>query len=265
MFNHARTLLINLSGTGSYFANVPGDELTPSSFLSLELPTYLDTCRANIFGATPDRAMLNYRAAQLLTIIESTDLQEFVLSLDSRITYKNSGEFLADDSLFKPTVRQISGSSANYLSLLGGPSYPDDSGVCGFRYDIEVTSLVATVNRLTTPTTVDLTSLVLSGGLSQAVTLPSSGYKFRLHPDGDSSWTVRGFNRPQRPLADIETSLKSIGEPNLVQLFGVTNEEPYLTFKNCWYNHPELAYRLGGFVLAMIYRSNEIYALQGGK
>lgn len=282
MFNHARTLLVNLTGSDSYFANVPGDEPIPSTFHTLELPTYLDTCRSRIFGSTPDRAMLNYRAAQLLTLIEATELQEYVLDLDSRITYSNSGEFLADKTLFEPQVRRITGTSSDILTIVGSSIAPDSTGVCGYRYDVEVDInsggsglgggggsafylQSVTVNRLTPPTASEQSPLILTSGLGGPFDLPYSGYRFTVHPDDDSTWTIRGFLRPQRTLSEIDTLLRSIGEPVLIQLFGVSNEEPYRTFKNCWNNHPEMAYRLAGFVLAMIYRTNEIYALQGGE
>jgi len=282
MFNHARTLLVNLDGSASYFANVPGDELIPQTFRSLELPTYLDTCRSQIFGSTPDRTMLNYRSAQLLTMIEATDLQEYVLALDPRLTYLNSSESLTGETLFEPQVRRITGTSDNILTIIGKPIAPDSVGVCGYRYDIVVDMASSgggfsggggspfylqsvTVDRLTTPTASEQSPLNLTGGLGGPFDLPYSGYRFTVHPDDDSTWTIRGFLRPQRTLSEIDTLLRSIGEPVLIQLFGVSNEEPYLTFKNCWNNHPELAYRLGGFILAMIYRTNEIYTLQGGK
>jgi hypothetical protein len=86
-----------------------------------------------------------------------------------------------------------------------------------------------------------------------------SGYKFRINSqETDLKWRVEGFLRPTSDLYSIEEGLRSVGEPYLLQLFGVSNEEPYLTFRNCWERHPEFAYRLGGLVLAMIYRTEEI-------
>ena len=268
MFNHARTLLVNLTGSSSYFANIPGDELIPATFSALELPTYLDVCRSRIFGTSPDRAMRNYRAAQLLSVLEATDLQEYVLELDSRITYVNSGEFLADNRLFKPTVRRVVGDTTDILSLVGQVSSPDASGLCQYRYDIEIdgTGTSISVTRQAAPTVTENYSLSLSGGLSEPFVLPYSDFRFRVNTTNPgAAWTIRGFNRPQTTIGEIATSLESVGEPVLLQLFGTSNEEPYRTFKNCWENHPELAYRLGGLVLAMIYRTNEIYVLQGGE
>ena len=49
-----------------------------------------------------------------------------------------------------------------------------------------------------------------------------------------------------------------VGEPVLLQLFGVSPVEPYKTFHNCFLNHPELAYQLGGLLLALVYRTAEL-------
>ena len=66
MFNHARTLLMNLSGDAGdlYISDYPGDEMIPADYRAVALPTYLQVVRSRLFGVTPDRAMLNYRVAQ---------------------------------------------------------------------------------------------------------------------------------------------------------------------------------------------------------
>ena len=56
MFNHARTLLLNIDGGPGYFPECPGEELIPGGYEKLELPTYLDVFRSRFFGADPDRA-----------------------------------------------------------------------------------------------------------------------------------------------------------------------------------------------------------------
>ena len=68
MYNHARTLLMNLSGTDEVFPEYPGDELIPAEFQKLELTTAISALRSRLFGASPDRAMLNYRTNQYLQV-----------------------------------------------------------------------------------------------------------------------------------------------------------------------------------------------------
>ena len=48
------------------------------------------------------------------------------------------------------------------------------------------------------------------------------------------------------------------GEPIFLELFGLAPEEPYLTFKNLWFTNKELPYQLGGLLLAVITRAEEV-------
>lgn len=255
MINHARTLLMNLSGASGYFPDYPGDELIPVDYRALELPTYLDVVRMRLFGATPDRVMLNYRTAQLLQLIAATELQSFVLALDPRLTY-DAPRNLIDTEAFSPQVNRYQGSGQ--LSLLGDAIAPDASGQSSYAYQVRIAGGDVIVERQTFPTTTTTEPVTLTNGLSQEVALPFSGYRFRVDTALPAAWTIRGYLRPQTALTEIERGLRSVGEPYLLQLFGVTDVEPYLTFRNCWNRHPEFAYRLGGLVLALIYRIEEI-------
>lgn len=255
MINHARTLLVNLSGASGYFPEYPGDELIPTDYQQIELPTYLDVIRMRLFGATPDRIMLNYRTAQLLQLIAATELQSYVLALDPRLTYDNPRD-LARTSAFAPRIKRFQGNGQ--LSLLGNALPPDTTGQSMYAYQVTVSGGDVTVSRQSFPTTITTEPIVLTSGLSQEIALPYSGYRFRIDTALPAGWTIRGFLRPQASLAEIAQGLKTIGEPYLLQLFGVTDVEPYLTFRNCWNQHPEFAYRLGGLILALIYRTEEL-------
>jgi hypothetical protein len=260
MFNHARTLLLNLDGGPGYFPECPGEELIPGGYEKLELPTYLDVFRSRFFGADPDRAMLNYRSWQLLQLVEATELQSHILALDSRITYDLNVNRLSLQNTFLPKVMQQGGTSAQTLTIAGTPIKPDASGKATFDYQINIVNPNIQIKRLTFPL-IDVQHLLdLTDGLSPYFALPLSGYKFCVNTTDEAvSWRIQGYLRPQNSLSEIEKGLHSIGEPYLLQLFGTSSAEPYATFRNCWERHPEFAYRLGGIVLAMIYRTEEIY------
>lgn len=259
MYNHARTLLMNINGSEKFFANYPGDELIPVDYRQLELPTYLDVFRSRLFGTAPDRVMLNYRAAQLLTMIEATELQEYILELDSRLTYNSYPLQLAMADTFKPRVRSYGTASDDILTITGKPISPDISGITRFDYELEIVGTSLEIQRISSPVQSKTELIELTNGLSQPIALPLSGYKVRLNTnDAGLKWRIDGFLRPTANLLDIEQGTRSVGEPYLLELFGVAAEEPYKTFRNCWKNHPEFAYRLGGLVLAMIYRTEEI-------
>jgi len=256
MYNHARTLLLNLPGTGGYFPEYPGDELIPAEYRQQALPDYLNVFRMRLFGANPDRMLLNYRAAQLLELIAATELQSHVLALDPRLTYGDPDPRLADPATFVPVVTQTSGTTR--LTVVGGPNAPDVTGQAAYNYQLTVADGSLQVLRQNFPLVETDTVLEMTNGLSQIVSLPFSTYQVRVNSAAPASWTISGFLRPQLPLSDITDSCKSIGEPYLIQLFGAADVEPYTTFRNCWNNHPEYAYRLGGLVLALIYRTEEI-------
>ena len=258
MYNHARTLLMNIDGSTRIFENIPGDELIPAEYRQFNLPTYLDVIRTRLFGAMPDRAMLNYRVAQLLTMLEVTELQSHILALDPRITYGSYPTQLALTETFEPKLNQYSGTASDRLTVIGKTISPDSSGLVGYDYRIELDGADINIERLTPPVQSSTELIVLTAGLSQVVTLPLSGYKVRVSSAGPAAWTLRGYLRPTSSLSSIAESMESIGEPYLLELFGVSAEEPYLTFRNCWERHPEFAYRLGGLVLAMIYRTEEL-------
>lgn len=259
MFNHARTLLMNLDGSSSIFSNFPGDELIPADYRQLELPTYMDVFRNRIFGASPDRGMLNYRVAQLLTMIEATELQQHVLALDSRITYSSYPTQLALPETFRPRLRAYGAATDEILTIIGKAISPDVTGLTRYDYSLEIVGTSLEIERLVSPVQTKTELIELTDGLSQPISLPLSGYKVRLNTNtAGLKWRIDGFLRPTASLYDIEQSMRSVGEPYLLELFGVDDEEPYETFRNCWNDHPEFAYRLGGLILALIYRTEEI-------
>lgn len=91
----------------------------------------------------------------------------------------------------------------------------------------------------------------------------------RFYVVGDSqvisSWRLNVFARPASAISLCLPQLEFLGEPVYLQLFGVGNSvEPFATFKNIWFDHPIPAYRLAAFVLAMIYRMEEVRTKTNG-
>lgn len=73
-----------------------------------------------------------------------------------------------------------------------------------------------------------------------------------------AEWDIELRANPTPVLTTALTAFEFFGEPMFLELFGVTDDEPYNTFKNLWSDHPLPAYRLSGIVLAMIYRLHEL-------
>lgn len=77
-------------------------------------------------------------------------------------------------------------------------------------------------------------------------------------------WSVAARANPSPAIISVLPNLEFLGEPTYLALFGVGPEEPYKTFQNLWEDHPLPTYRLGGIVLALIYRINELLKAQDG-
>lgn len=74
-----------------------------------------------------------------------------------------------------------------------------------------------------------------------------------------AQWTLEVYSRPASAISVCLPRLEFLGEPFYLRLFGVSNKvQPYATFKSIWFEHPNPAYRMAAFVLAMIYRTEEI-------
>lgn len=74
----------------------------------------------------------------------------------------------------------------------------------------------------------------------------------------EAQWFVETKVNPAPVITTSLPAIEMLGEPVYLDIFGLENEEPYLTFKNLWFDHPLPAYKLSGIVLAMIYRTEEL-------
>lgn len=259
MINHARTLLMNVSASSAPLTEYPGEEAIGQHYTALELPTYLDTLRVMLFGSDPDRLMLNYRVRQYLSVLHSGPLEEFVLRLDPRITYDLRDDAFIAEETFKPKVTAVQVPTGAKLSVIGRPDSPDSTGRMRHTFLVDVVDTTSLrLSRTTQPVTNVLLDFAVTGGLSGLVTLPGTGYSFRLSNDGiPQTWQISVVNRPTTDLSQIVAGLQAVGEPVLLSLFGLTKEEPWLTFKNLWEQKEELPLKLGGLLCAIIYRTEE--------
>jgi hypothetical protein len=265
MVNHARTLLLNLAPAPTGYSSAPGEEFIEPDFRPLQLPGYLQHIRNVLFGSDPDRLMLNYRGRQLLGLLHTTELVEFVLELDSRITYDTLPRDAFYASQFLPRVTRLRGTTAE-LPLSGRVGPPDRAGRLEHAWRVETaSSSQVAVRRLTAPLSLDLVSYTLTSGLSELLDLPGSGLQFRVPAGVGNAWRITACARPEQNLAELVTSLTAVAGP-LETVFGVGTaagrSEPFVTFRNLWRDHPEALYRLGGALLGYIYRADALYRLR---
>ena len=262
MFNHARTLLLNISGSNNPGSDYLGEELVPADYAELALPSYVQSVRRGFFGADPDRAMLNYRIRQLLTLIAQTDLQSYITDLDKRITYKlGVDNAFSVDGTWEPAVTRYAGTTDDVATVVvGNAERPDYTGKMFYQFNVDILSSgVVQVSRQSPPLKSQNLNFSLTNGISDPLDLFYTGLDLYLNTtNSGAAWMISGFLRPQLNLADIASSLRSVGDDVLTELFGTKRVEPWNTFRNLWYDHPELPYSLGGLILALIYRTDAV-------
>jgi hypothetical protein len=262
MINHARSLLLNVDGSGSGFSGQPGAEFIPPDYRSQTLPSFLLTIREVLFGPNPDRTMLNYRARQLMTLLHITELEEFITELDSRLTYPLAPLDDFFNNLFVTTVTPLGGTT-NELFIHGAIPAADANGRVEQQWTVEVTTgSNADVTRHTAPTSVTSTSYTLTSGLSSKVALPGSDLSVKFNTGVGSQWYVTSAARPGTDLGTLLANIDSITEDVKLELFSVGSalgaSEPFKTFRNLYNMHTELPYRLGGILLALILQTERL-------
>lgn len=262
MLNHFRTLLANLP-PGSLAGDTIAEEPVPVDFQPLALPSYVLAVRRVLFGADPDRAFVNYRSRQFMTLLHNSRYVDHVLALDSRVSYHTgSNKDLLPCSEFVPTVTpRTSAALLDVPTVTGTPAAPDAGGRMQFVFEVEVlTPETVELKRVSPyPQTVVL-PFALTNGASDPLPLAGSGYSLRLYTSQPGRcWDVTILNRPQVSLGGLVASVDSLGEEVLAELFGSSPAEPYLTFSNLWRVASELPDRLCGLLLAVGYRSHEVW------
>ena len=267
MLNHFRTLLANLPPTQTVGDTI-AEEPIPATFTPLPLPSFLLNARRGLFGADPDRSFVNYRTRQFMTLLHASKYVDHVTALDSRIAYATGEDAgLLPGLVFVPVITpRNAASSGAQLVVTGAPAPPDASGRMRFVFDVEVLSAESVeVRRVTPYPNLAVQSLIMTDGLSAAIPLTGSGYSFRLRTDQTGRrWGVELLNRPQRSLGQLIADLFTLGEETLTELFGRSRQEPYTTFAGLWYDSTELTDRLTGFLLALGYRTNEVWQTRSG-
>lgn len=265
MINHALALLMNVDGSQNLVSE-PGGEYLPSAYRPVTLSAELRTVRRLLFGDTPDKAMLRYRCRQLLSLVHSCELEEFVLALDPRITYDFRDRPYFDPAVFAPRVypvQSVSG-AATTLYANGQDDPPDRTGRMLRVWDVELLTATTARVALRQPAVSGVQSLSYTNGLSSSLTLPGSGITALVQqvsfPDNQGPrWRIESLARPQLDPGQLLVSLGSMGAAALAALFadGTTRggEEPRLTLRRCYEDHFDLPHRLGAAVVALVYET----------
>ena len=260
MINAARTLLLNIAPGDNGYLLGPGEEFIPPEFAPVtRIPTYLQGLRQSLFGQNPDRLYSNYRGQQYLALIAATELQSFVTDLDPRITYD-----VDDLLLFYPDIFSTVASPSD-IEIIGTAPTSAETGVSRKRWRITVldSSQVSIEKLGEASSSTERAYTVATDGLTDIIPIQGS-MSVRLPPEIGRAWTITNTFRPARSLGEVADAIERSSSQHLNSLFGVGtpagSSEPYQTFKNLWEQHPELPHRLGGLLLAVIYRMHELHS-----
>jgi len=254
MINHIRSILLNAPQAQAHPVDFIGEEYVSPEWVPVPQPHGVARLRDILFGHNPDRALMNYRLRQFMTLIHSTDLEQYVHEKDSRVTYWPGTTRGIFDKAFGATVTDVS-VSGSQLTPVGTLELSRD-GQLYDKYLITVSSSTAVIiDRKTKPYSLETVSMVAG----QPVVLPGTQLQFMiLNPQASDSWELELL---RRPTADLGTLVKNVetnlGAGALADVFGPAGEEPYKTFKTLWEDHPYLDYKLGGLVLALAHRMDE--------
>lgn len=260
MINQARTLLLNRSGAEQPSPSFFLQEYVDPLFTPITLPSFLVRSYNVLVGANADDAFANFRMWQYMHILHSTDFAEYVYALDPRVTYLNDRSIV--DSQYLPVVTPLTPSAQGIPFYVQGQAGLAGANQLLFQWNIEVINgLVVRTTDLRTNAFVD-TIVTILNNLTSPIAL--AGQKTMSVQIGapaplpvGATWTLQTLAQPNFDLSSIIDQLKVIGDDSLYELFG-RNVPPYNTFRQVWEKEADQHYQLSGYLLAHIYRVNEV-------
>jgi len=199
--------------------------------------------------------MMNYRLLEIMTMLHTTELEEFVLEFDPRVTYWPPPARGVFDGAFGVTIvpeHSTAGSSATIQETI----QKSTDGQLYEEWHVTVTGASAySIRRNSKP----ISTVTGSFSGTTGIPLPGSNLLIRLQSPGiGDSYLVKALKRPQYDLASVAEQLRTgMGAETQAELFYRTSE-PFKTFSNLWFDHDQLAYKFGGLILALAYRLDEL-------
>ena len=255
MINHVRTLLLNQDGSKRPMTTFFGEECVPELFRPVVLPAELMTVRRALLGSNPDTAGLNYMLWQYVRILHSTEFEDYVYALDTRVTYLHTKTLV--DFPFGPAADN----NGDALQFQGAPGLGGSDGKLQESWKIEQLSQGS--YRLTNMHTGQVSTEVVdvTDGVTDFMPIPGhSGYLVRVFVTlvDTGLWHVTYTSKPQATLDPTARAgqLNSIGVAVKLALFPA--REPFKTFVELWEQEARFAYKMSGVLLALVYRTEEL-------
>jgi len=260
MINHGRTLLLNRDGATRPPLTFFLEEYVPADFGAVALPGGLALVHGRLMPPGADDAFANLMMRLYMQLLHSNELADDLLALDPRITYDLKRTVVATRS--QTAFCPLTASARPYeLDFVGGVEASLQAPQ--LRTEWILTAVGADrvkAVRVSTGETA-YTDVTITDGETSPIDLPGQrNYKARVGglpgalPVG-AEWSAQTFVIPHIDASGVLTRLDTMGNEALIDLF--PNREPYITYKKLWTDHVYAEYRLGGVLLAFVYRAEE--------
>jgi hypothetical protein len=258
MINHARTLLLNESGPK--YMRAPGDVIIPS-YRAIALSGGMQDATRVLFGHSPDYEGKLQRVARYMSVLHSTEFASYLTALDSRLTYDPyvSGlmEFVTDTWSVTP--------DSGIMLVQPSVSEKNTSGRGLYSWSIQATSTTA-IDIVSSGVTISKT-VEFSDGQSQDIVLPGTATALRFVTADNqlvpfATWNVRHSGAADIDLGQLLAEIKNLDVLTISDVFRDTTSEPFKTFYALYKTSSVLPYSLSGFLLAYIYRMEDIRLCQ---
>lgn len=272
MINHARTLLLNVSGSPPSPGRL-GDEFIPREFVAQALPPWATAYRSLLFGASPDRVYRNYVAERLLRVVHATDYEPYLYFHDKRVTY--DARAASSFSTLKYGLRwngvplfdfhdfRDPDGAVVAVAQIGALTADPRKGRMAYEWSVNVVDGVATIIELNTRVT-RVQDIWAIGKLSAPLELPETSASVRLtfREEDRAKWngqvSLQAYVRPNTDISDVVPALRGLRQHERA-LFGTEAKQPYLTFAGLWTNAKTLPDQIAGFVLAFVFRMDRLW------
>lgn len=253
MINAVRTLLMN-SVVGGRGPNFPGEEFIEPDFKPKKWPGGLVRPMTYLLGSSPDRLYLNYRMRQVMQLLHSTELAEFIYTLDTRVTYLPMQDTSFFAGVFGHVYAQYDGIAPVPLTIDGEHLADDGAGLTTLQWDVKVlANNQIQVDRFTPPALLD--NVVMydeDHGLSGYVELPGSDlrFKFPTAQSFASAWSIVSKAIPSQDIGVRLANMIGATDHEIMAKIFQPKQEPILTLENSYNDNDQFPYQASALLIA---------------
>jgi len=256
MINHGRTLLLNRSGASRPEATYFLEEYVPEGFRPVTLNSSLTRVYERLVGVDSDNAYANYVIHIILRAIHGTEYASALTDLDPRITYLH-------DRDVPPFGFSRLSTDQDEIAVHPSAEFYENALRRKLYHRWLMHADTGTFATITDMTGEGVTQQSFGGttGLTEPIALSARdklSVRFGAFPlPVGSDWEFEGVLPTAYGLYDIVNDLEELGGLVEEGILG-DQEEPFKTFRKLWKEHILLQYRLAGFMLGYIYKTEEV-------